>query len=157
MVLLLWNNFFRPLLCFVVVRCNHGERLVRTSLSDELMSIGLGSNRLGSVADRLPPLESFTYVSFISANYSLRTHLPSIITLEAQVRALPSLSVDHLVHIQYYTQPISCYQFVSCHQHLALHHHQPREFQLLFSMCPPNCFALKGAMRAFQLCKVSRF
>ena len=28
-----WNNFLRPLLCFVVVRSNHNERLVRISLS----------------------------------------------------------------------------------------------------------------------------
>ena len=28
-----WNNFLWPLLCFVVVRSNHNERLVRISLS----------------------------------------------------------------------------------------------------------------------------
>ncbi|KAG2657901.1 hypothetical protein PVAP13_1KG142810 [Panicum virgatum] len=42
MVLLSWNNFLRPLLRFVVVRSNHGERLVRISLSPKLMSISLG-------------------------------------------------------------------------------------------------------------------
>jgi hypothetical protein len=36
-----WNNFLWPLLRFVVVRSNHGERLVRLSLS---------SDRLGSVS-----------------------------------------------------------------------------------------------------------
>ena len=45
-----WNNFLRPLLCFVVVRSNHGERLVRISLSPKLMSISLGSDRLGLVS-----------------------------------------------------------------------------------------------------------
>ena len=45
-----WNNFLRPLLRFVVVRSNHGERLVRISLSPELMSISLGSDKLGSVS-----------------------------------------------------------------------------------------------------------
>ena len=38
-----WNNFLRPLLRFVVVRSNHAERLVRISLSPELMSISLRS------------------------------------------------------------------------------------------------------------------
>ncbi|KAG2630145.1 hypothetical protein PVAP13_3KG519501 [Panicum virgatum] len=32
-----WNNFLRPLLRFVVVRSNHGERLVRISLFSELI------------------------------------------------------------------------------------------------------------------------
>ena len=50
MVLLSWNNFLRPLLCFVVVRSNHDEGLVRINLSSKLMSISLGSNRLGSVS-----------------------------------------------------------------------------------------------------------
>ena len=45
-----WNNFLRSLLRFVVVRSNHGEGLVRISLSSELMSISLGSDRLGSVS-----------------------------------------------------------------------------------------------------------
>ena len=45
-----WNNFLRPLLRFVVVRSNHGERLVRISLSPKLMSISLGSDRLKSVS-----------------------------------------------------------------------------------------------------------
>ena len=45
-----WNNFLRPLLRFVVVRSNHGERLVRISLSLELMSFSLGSDILGSVS-----------------------------------------------------------------------------------------------------------
>ncbi|CAL5076055.1 unnamed protein product [Urochloa decumbens] len=45
-----WNNFLRPLLRFVVVRSNHDERLVRRSLSPEMMSISLGSDRLGSVS-----------------------------------------------------------------------------------------------------------
>ena len=44
-----WNNFLQPLLCFAVVRSNHGEGLVRISLSSGLMSISLGSDRLGSV------------------------------------------------------------------------------------------------------------
>ena len=44
-----WNNFLRPLLRFVVVRSNHGERLVRISLFSELMSISLGLDKLGSV------------------------------------------------------------------------------------------------------------
>ena len=43
-----WNNFLRPLLRFVMVRSNHGKGLVRVSLSPELMSISLGSDRLGS-------------------------------------------------------------------------------------------------------------
>ena len=51
MVLLSWNNFLRPLLCFVVVRSNHGERLVRISLFSELMSISLGLDRLRSVSE----------------------------------------------------------------------------------------------------------
>ncbi|KAG2651655.1 hypothetical protein PVAP13_1NG301319 [Panicum virgatum] len=38
-----WNNFLQPLLHFVVVRSNHGEWLVRISLSSGLMSISLGS------------------------------------------------------------------------------------------------------------------
>ncbi|KAG2604535.1 hypothetical protein PVAP13_4NG070290 [Panicum virgatum] len=38
-----WNNFLRPLLHFAVVRSNHGEGLVRISLSSKLMSIGFGS------------------------------------------------------------------------------------------------------------------
>ena len=46
----LWNNFLRPLLCFIVVRSNHGEGFVRISLSPELMSISLGSDRLTSVS-----------------------------------------------------------------------------------------------------------
>ena len=50
MVLLSWNNFLRPLLRFVMVRSNHGERLVRISLSPEMMSISLGLDRLGSVS-----------------------------------------------------------------------------------------------------------
>ena len=45
-----WNNFLRPLLRFAVVRSNHGEGLVRISLSSKLMSIGFGSDRLGSVS-----------------------------------------------------------------------------------------------------------
>ena len=45
-----WNNFLRPLLRFVMVRSNHGKGLVRVSLSPELMSISLGSDRLGSVS-----------------------------------------------------------------------------------------------------------
>ena len=45
-----WNNFLRPLLRFAVVRSNHGEGLVRISLSSKLMSISLGSDRLGSVS-----------------------------------------------------------------------------------------------------------
>ena len=45
-----WNNFLRPLLRFVVVRSNHGERLVRLSLSPEMISISLGLDRLGSVS-----------------------------------------------------------------------------------------------------------
>ena len=45
-----WNNFLWPLLRFVVVRSNHGGRLVRISLSPELMSISLGLDRLGSVS-----------------------------------------------------------------------------------------------------------
>ena len=44
-----WNNFLWPLLRFVVVRSNHGEKLVRVSLSPELMSISLGLDKLGSV------------------------------------------------------------------------------------------------------------
>ncbi|KAF8661912.1 hypothetical protein HU200_056878 [Digitaria exilis] len=44
-----WNNFLSPLHCFVVVRSNHGKRLVRINLSSEVMSISLGSDRLGSV------------------------------------------------------------------------------------------------------------
>ena len=40
------NNFLRPLLRFAVVRSNHGEGLVRISLSSKLMSISLGSDRL---------------------------------------------------------------------------------------------------------------
>ncbi|KAG2635770.1 hypothetical protein PVAP13_2NG378100 [Panicum virgatum] len=43
MVLSSWNNFLRPLLRFAVVRSNHGEGLVRISLSSKLMPIGLGS------------------------------------------------------------------------------------------------------------------
>ena len=50
MVLLSWNNFLRPLLRFAVVRSIHGEELVRISLSSKLMSIGFGSDRLGSVS-----------------------------------------------------------------------------------------------------------
>ena len=42
MVPSLWNNFLRTLLYFVVVRSNHGERLVRISLFLELMSVSLG-------------------------------------------------------------------------------------------------------------------
>ena len=45
-----WNNFLRPLLRFVVIRSNHDEGLVRINLSSKLMSISLGSNRLGSVS-----------------------------------------------------------------------------------------------------------
>ena len=45
-----WNNFLRPLFHFVVVRSNHSERLVRISLSLELMSFSLGSDILGSVS-----------------------------------------------------------------------------------------------------------
>ena len=45
-----WNNFLRPLLRFAVVRSNHGEGLVRISLSSKLMSISFGSDRLGSVS-----------------------------------------------------------------------------------------------------------
>ena len=45
-----WNNFLRPLLRFAVVRSNHGEELVRISLSSKLMSISFGSDRLGSVS-----------------------------------------------------------------------------------------------------------
>jgi hypothetical protein len=41
------NNFLWSLLYFIVVRSNHGERLVRISLSLNLMSISLGSNILG--------------------------------------------------------------------------------------------------------------
>jgi hypothetical protein len=44
-----WNNFLQPLLDFVVVRSNHDERLVRLS-TPELMSVSLGSDRLGSVS-----------------------------------------------------------------------------------------------------------
>ena len=50
MVPSLWNNFLWPLLRFVVVRSNHGERLVKISLSPELMLISLGSDRLGLVS-----------------------------------------------------------------------------------------------------------
>ncbi|KAG2606850.1 hypothetical protein PVAP13_4NG164332 [Panicum virgatum] len=50
MVPSLWNNFLQSLLRFVVVRSNHGEGFVRISLSFELMSISLGSDRLGSVS-----------------------------------------------------------------------------------------------------------
>ena len=50
MVPLSWNNFLQPLLRFVMVRSNHGERLVRISLSPKMMSISLGSDRLGSVS-----------------------------------------------------------------------------------------------------------
>jgi hypothetical protein len=35
-VLSLWNNFLRAPLRFVMARSNHGERLVRISLSSEL-------------------------------------------------------------------------------------------------------------------------
>ena len=49
MVLSSWNNFLRPLLRFAVVRSNHGEGLVRISLSSGLMSISLSSS---SVAER---------------------------------------------------------------------------------------------------------
>ena len=45
-----WNNFLWPLLRFVVVRSNHGGRLVRISLSPELMSISLGLDRLESAS-----------------------------------------------------------------------------------------------------------
>ena len=45
-----WNNFLWPLLHFAVVRSNHGEELVRISRSSKLMSISLGSDRLGSVS-----------------------------------------------------------------------------------------------------------
>ena len=45
-----WNNFLRQLLCFAVVRSNHGEGFVRISLSSKLMSISFGSDRLGSVS-----------------------------------------------------------------------------------------------------------
>ena len=45
-----WNNFLRLLLCFAVVRSNHGEGFVRISLSSKLMSISFGSDRLGSVS-----------------------------------------------------------------------------------------------------------
>ncbi|KAG2565583.1 hypothetical protein PVAP13_7NG121417 [Panicum virgatum] len=45
-----WNNFLQPLLRFAVVRSNHGEGLVRISLSFKLMSISFGSDRLGSVS-----------------------------------------------------------------------------------------------------------
>ncbi|KAG2562479.1 hypothetical protein PVAP13_8KG234700 [Panicum virgatum] len=45
-----WNSFLRPLLRFVMVRSNHGERFVRISLSLELMSISLGLDRLGSIS-----------------------------------------------------------------------------------------------------------
>jgi hypothetical protein len=49
MMLSSWNNFLQPLLDFVVVRSNHDERLVRLS-TPELMSVSLGSDRLGSVS-----------------------------------------------------------------------------------------------------------
>ena len=45
-----WNNFLWPLLRFAVVRSNHGEELVRISLSSKLMSISFGSDRLRSVS-----------------------------------------------------------------------------------------------------------
>ena len=45
-----WNNFLRPLLRFAVVISNYDEGLVRISLSSKLMSIGFGSDRLGSVS-----------------------------------------------------------------------------------------------------------
>jgi hypothetical protein len=45
-----WNNFLQPLLRFVVVRSNHDERLMRISISPELMLISLGSDRLRSVS-----------------------------------------------------------------------------------------------------------
>jgi hypothetical protein len=49
MVSSLWNKFLWPLLRFVVVRSNYGKRLVRINLSPKLMSISLGSDRLGSI------------------------------------------------------------------------------------------------------------
>ncbi|RCV28103.1 hypothetical protein SETIT_5G379300v2 [Setaria italica] len=50
MLLPSWNNFLQPLSCFVVVRSNHDERLVRIILPLELILISLGLGRLGSVS-----------------------------------------------------------------------------------------------------------
>jgi hypothetical protein len=50
MVSLSRNKCLRPLLRFVMVRSNHGEKPLRISLSPEMMYISLGSDRLGSIS-----------------------------------------------------------------------------------------------------------